>query len=72
MMGTNHPHSTRGKKRRDRQKSCSRCTMPSDVLFRVQFDESGMWYFVCEGCLPAIKDGNARYTYGGTWKARKR
>ena len=60
------------KKRGDRYKSCSRCASELDLLFRVKFDVSGQWRFVCTDCLPSIKIDNPLYIYGGTWKAQKR
>ncbi|MDB9526043.1 hypothetical protein PN498_08600 [Oscillatoria sp. CS-180] len=57
---------------RIREKACDRCQTTTSVLYRVQSDESGTWQFVCDRCLPALKNDNPHYTYGGTWKARKR
>ncbi|MGF1496883.1 MAG: hypothetical protein ACFB8W_08695 [Elainellaceae cyanobacterium] len=57
---------------RIRSKRCDRCTAEFPVLYRVQYDDSQQWYFVCDRCLPLVKHGNPQYTYGGTWKARKR
>ncbi|MEM9534579.1 MAG: hypothetical protein AAGA40_02800 [Cyanobacteria bacterium P01_E01_bin.45] len=57
---------------RTREKNCDRCQSTASVLYRVQFDASGQWMFVCDRCWPAIRDNNSYYTYGGTWKAKKR
>ncbi|MEB3358970.1 MAG: hypothetical protein VKK04_19750 [Synechococcales bacterium] len=57
---------------RTRRKRCDRCLNEFPVLFRVQYDDSRQWYFVCDRCLPQVKEGNPQYTYGGTWKAEKR
>ncbi|MBD1870874.1 hypothetical protein H6F95_26950 [Cyanobacteria bacterium FACHB-471] len=57
---------------RQRIKSCDRCTQPAPVLYRVQIDESGDWLFVCDRCFPTVSHNNPYYTYGGTWKAKKR
>ncbi|MBE9179424.1 hypothetical protein IQ268_12710 [Oculatella sp. LEGE 06141] len=58
--------------RSTRQKQCDRCSDSPSVLYRVQMDESGQWFFVCDRCLPTLKDNNSAYRYGGTWKAKKR
>ncbi|MBW4654101.1 MAG: hypothetical protein KME20_13850 [Kaiparowitsia implicata GSE-PSE-MK54-09C] len=57
--------------KRQRIKSCDRCQCLADVLYRVQWDASQQWYFVCDRCHLHITDNNAHYIYGGTWKARK-
>lgn len=57
---------------RVREKTCDRCQTKEPVLYRVQISPSKKWWFVCDRCLPAIKEDNIHYTYGGTWKARKR
>lgn len=55
-----------------RIKLCDRCSQPASVLFRVQYDESGTWIFVCEQCWAAVSQNNPFYVYGGTWKAQKK
>ncbi|HEY9653170.1 MAG TPA: hypothetical protein V6C95_21105 [Coleofasciculaceae cyanobacterium] len=55
-----------------RAKSCSRCQQLAPVLYRVKYDESGLWIFVCESCWPSISENNPFYVYGGTWKAKKK
>ena len=55
-----------------RIKLCDRCTLSASVLFRVQYDESGTWIFVCEQCWAAVSGDNPFYVYGGTWKAQKK
>jgi len=57
---------------RVREKSCSRCWIVSDVLYRVRIEKDGDWIFVCPGCLGEVKPENPHYQYGGTWKSRKR
>ncbi|RZM75222.1 hypothetical protein [Leptolyngbya iicbica] len=57
---------------RVREKQCDRCQTMATVLYRVQIDESGRWQFVCPHCWPTVQQNNPHYTYGGTWKARKR
>jgi len=55
-----------------RLKHCFRCGQAKDTLYRIQYDASGAWVFVCGTCLWAYKrDDNPHYTYGGTWKSRK-
>ncbi|MGK7913082.1 MAG: hypothetical protein AB4050_16635 [Synechococcus sp.] len=57
---------------RTREKHCDRCQSLSSKLYRVQHDASGRWVFVCDCCWPEVRDRNPHYTYGGTWKAKKR
>jgi hypothetical protein len=57
---------------RVRQKQCDRCQTVATVLYRVQLDASERWQFVCPDCWPQVQQDNPHYTYGGTWKARKR
>lgn len=57
---------------RSRQKHCALCNELSPVLYRVQYDESGQWIFVCPQCWPIINQNNPLYVYGGTWKAEKK
>jgi len=57
---------------RVRQKTCDRCQVVAKVLYRVQLDASARWQFVCPDCWPSVQQDNPDYTYGGTWKARKR
>ncbi|MEO1162966.1 MAG: hypothetical protein AAFV98_04210 [Chloroflexota bacterium] len=55
-----------------RLKTCFACEQPKDKLFRIQYDASQKWAFVCGDCLWDYKrDDNPHYTYGGTWKSRK-
>lgn len=57
---------------RQRDKCCDRCHLGATVLYRVQWDGSGQWQFVCPTCWPEISQHNPNYVYGGTWKAKKR
>jgi hypothetical protein len=57
---------------RIRTKMCDRCQKLSDVLYRVRVDRSGDWHFVCDDCWQLLDRDNPDYSYGGTWKARKR
>ncbi|HEY9888921.1 MAG TPA: hypothetical protein V6D02_11005 [Candidatus Obscuribacterales bacterium] len=58
--------------KRVRTKACDRCATLAATLYRVQIDGSGAWLFVCDRCWPIVQTDNPHYTYGGTWKARKR
>ncbi|MBF2003129.1 MAG: hypothetical protein IGS38_20695 [Synechococcales cyanobacterium M58_A2018_015] len=58
--------------RLNRSKTCVQCQQVASVLYRVRYDESEQWRFVCPVCLPAVKIDNPHYTYGGTWKAKKK
>jgi protein-arginine kinase activator protein McsA len=55
-----------------RTKRCDRCQQSAAVLYRVKVDESDRWVFVCDRCYPTIRQNNPHYTYGGTWKAKKK
>ena len=57
---------------RIREKKCDRCSDLSSVMYRVRYDESGQWCFVCPTCWPKINEDNPLYQYGGTWKAKKK
>ncbi|NJN85294.1 MAG: hypothetical protein HC881_01870 [Leptolyngbyaceae cyanobacterium SL_7_1] len=57
--------------KRVRSKSCDRCSIPAEILYRVQYDDSGRWKFVCLTCYPIVSRNNPAYVYGGTWKAEK-
>ncbi|NJL41546.1 MAG: hypothetical protein HC827_15685 [Cyanobacteria bacterium RM1_2_2] len=58
--------------RATRTKLCAGCQQAAPVLFRVQYDASQAWIFVCPACLPTVKENNPHYAYGGTWKASKK
>lgn len=55
-----------------RVKRCDRCDRLAPVLYRVRYDESGQWIFVCPQCWQPVSLDNPHYTYGGTWKAKKK
>ncbi|MEO1290237.1 MAG: hypothetical protein AAFV93_21000 [Chloroflexota bacterium] len=60
-------------KSRLRTKPCFHCDDEHDTLYRIQHDASEVWVFVCGTCLWEFKrDDNPHYTYGGTWKSKKR
>lgn len=54
-----------------RQKKCQLCDQIEPVLYRVKYDESTQWSFVCRHCWDSISQNNPLYIYGGTWKAQK-
>jgi hypothetical protein len=56
---------------RFRQKHCQICEQLKLVLYRIKYDESGQWSFVCRHCWDSINQNNDLYVYGGTWKAQK-
>jgi hypothetical protein len=41
------------------------------ILYRVKYDESAQWSFVCRRCWDSVSQNNPFYVYGGTWKAKK-
>ncbi|MBD0361415.1 MAG: hypothetical protein ICV55_01270 [Coleofasciculus sp. C3-bin4] len=55
-----------------RVKLCDRCQQSAPVLYRVQYDDSSEWIFVCDRCWSSISQNNSFYVYGGTWKAKKK
>ncbi|MGB3533891.1 MAG: hypothetical protein WBA13_10285 [Microcoleaceae cyanobacterium] len=57
--------------KRIRQKRCAFCQEFKSVLYRVQYDPSQQWVFVCQNCWKTINPDNPHYVYGGTWKAQK-
>ena len=52
-------------------KPCHRCGVATDVAYRVRYDESRAWVFVCGKCVTPLKRDNPFYTYGGTWKGSR-
>jgi len=70
----------KGDQTRARSKACSLCDEGVEEAFRVRYDESRQWKFVCRDCWPQAsgrtsskeaREGtpNPLYQYGGTWKA---
>ncbi len=57
---------------RIRTKSCDRCQLSAEILYRIQVDRADPWQFVCVDCWQTISQTLPNYVYGGTWKARKR
>lgn len=60
--------------KRDRQpktKDCLQCGRPTEVAYRIRWDQTRRWGFVCPDCIHPLKDGNPHYTYGGTWKGSR-
>jgi len=51
-----------------RVKYCEVCKIDFYILFRVQYQTSKEWIFVCHECLLNLKKDNLAYKYGGTWK----
>jgi len=56
---------------RSRQKDCTICHQSEPVLYRVKYDDSLQWVFVCRSCWNTVSQNNQFYVYGGTWKAEK-
>ncbi len=57
-------------KHRIRKKKCNLCELPSEVLYRVKYQQAD-WSFVCSTCWTTLDKDNTSYIYGGTWKAKK-
>ena len=58
-------------KHRVRNKKCKLCESLSEVLYRVKYQQTD-WSFVCSVCWQTLDKTDVSYTYGGTWKAKKR
>jgi len=59
-------------KRHAKTKVCFHCEEAHDTLYRIRYDESQAWAFVCGTCLWIYKrPDNPHYQYGGTWKRRR-
>ncbi|MGD1905515.1 MAG: hypothetical protein ACFB0C_05905 [Leptolyngbyaceae cyanobacterium] len=56
---------------RIRTKACDRCATEAPTLYRVKWEGVSNWQFVSDRCWPEVQR-KPHYTYGGTWKARKR
>ncbi len=57
---------------RTREKTCDQCQNTSDILYRIRVEKSGNWQFICNDCWQLLDRNCPDYSYGGTWKARKR
>ena len=51
-----------------RNKNCHNCKKEYNAMYRIQYDFSKKWFFVCKVCLEKLKLNNSQYRYGGTWK----
>ncbi|MBL6649387.1 MAG: hypothetical protein ISP56_03905 [Flavobacteriaceae bacterium] len=51
-----------------RAKYCKLCEKEFSVMYRIQYDSTKKWKFVCQACLLIVKENNLYYRYGGTWK----
>ena len=56
----------------DEMKSCHKCSLQKDTLYRVRISENKVWVFVCSECMKIDKPHNPHYQYGRTWKNRKK
>ena len=52
-----------------REKHCETCNKAFHPMFRIQDKPIKNWVFGCGPCLIYVKENNAYYKYGGTWKA---
>ena len=37
-------------------------------MYRIKFQPTKQWVFLCKNCLSIVKKDNKFYRYGGTWK----
>ena len=57
---------------RSRSKECSECRVIKEILYRCKYQNLD-WRFLCDSCLNTIKDQYPEsYSYGGTWKSKRR
>lgn len=42
------------------------------MLYRGRGDAGAAWRFYCRACLLRLKADNPGYSYGGTWKRKKK
>jgi hypothetical protein len=49
-------------------KPCFSCGHHKPRLYRIRYDQTKQWKFVCDGCWEKFSNGNPHYHYGGTWK----
>ncbi|MGF1525746.1 MAG: hypothetical protein ACFCBW_02980 [Candidatus Competibacterales bacterium] len=59
------------KPKRVRTKPCGLCGQANDTLYRIRYREDGDWLFACPACRNTVAD-SPHYSYGGTWKSKKR
>ena len=58
---------------RIRTKSCFKCDVQKEVLYRCRYKELNDWVFLCGKCLNEVKTlFENTYHYGGTWKSKKK
>ncbi|MEM1125859.1 MAG: hypothetical protein AAGI71_04345 [Bacteroidota bacterium] len=60
------------KAKRVRTKACGLCGTTADTLYRIRHDATQKWVFACKPCQVTASADNPHYTYGGTWKSKKR
>ena len=51
-----------------RGKDCERCAKDYNTMYRVKYKTPQEWVFLCKLCLLEVKNNNAAYRFGGTWK----
>ena len=57
---------------RSRSKECSECGVINEILYRCKYQNLD-WKFLCDFCLNTIKEQYPEsYSYGGTWKSKRR
>ena len=57
---------------KSRSKECSECGVIKEILYRCKYQNLD-WRFLCEPCRHTIKDQYPEsYSYGGTWKSKKK
>ncbi|MBC8044980.1 MAG: hypothetical protein IAF08_16195 [Rhizobacter sp.] len=53
-------------------KACFSCGLHKPTLYRIRYDATKRWSFICDGCWPKFRrphgNENPHYVYGGTWK----
>ena len=52
-----------------RKKTCNHCQLEFQLMYRVQYQKTPTWSFLCKDCLLEVKPNNPFYRYWGIWKA---
>lgn len=51
-------------------KICTDCDENHLILYRIQIEKSGKWFFVCKNCIEKHQP-KPHYRYGGTWNGKR-
>ncbi len=51
-------------------KKCTDCDENHLILYRIQVEKKGSWFFVCKNCITKHQK-KPNYRYGGTWNGKR-